>query len=37
MNTDRHYIGFELDKKYFDIACKRVDEAKEKKLNTHVS
>lgn len=27
VNTKRHYIGFELDPKYFDIACKRLDEA----------
>lgn len=26
INTNRHYIGFELDEKYFDIACKRLDE-----------
>ena len=24
--NDRHYIGFELDPKYFDIACQRLDE-----------
>ena len=29
VNTGRHYIGFELDEKYFDIACQRLDEAKE--------
>lgn len=27
LNTGRQYIGFELDKKYFDIACQRLDEA----------
>lgn len=27
VNTNRHYIGFELDEKYFDVACKRLDEA----------
>lgn len=27
VNTNRHYIGFELDEKYFDIACQRLDEA----------
>lgn len=27
VNTNRHYIGFELDPNYFDIACKRLDEA----------
>ncbi len=26
VNTNRHYIGFELDKNYFDIACQRLDE-----------
>jgi site-specific DNA-methyltransferase (adenine-specific) len=26
VNTNRHYIGFELDEKYFDIACKRLSE-----------
>jgi DNA modification methylase len=30
INTGRHYIGFELDKQYFDAACKRVEEAKTK-------
>lgn len=33
VNTNRHYIGFELDEKYFDIACKRLDEAEEKVVN----
>ena len=26
VNTNRHYIGFELDTQYYDIACKRLDE-----------
>lgn len=26
VNTERHYIGFELDEKYFEIACQRLDE-----------
>ena len=26
VNTNRHYIGFELDPNYYDIACKRLDE-----------
>lgn len=26
VNTNRHYIGFELDPHYFEIACKRLDE-----------
>ena len=30
VNTNRHYIGFELDEKYFDIACQRLDEAENK-------
>lgn len=25
--TNRHYIGFEKEEKYFDICCKRIDEA----------
>ena len=28
VNTNRHYIGFELDPQYYDIACKRLDEVK---------
>jgi len=27
INTNRKYIGFELDKSYFDIANKRIEEA----------
>ena len=26
VNMNRHYIGFELDEEYFDIACQRLDE-----------
>ena len=26
VKTGRHYIGFELDEKYYDVACKRLDE-----------
>ena len=26
VNTNRHYIGFEKESKYFDIACTRLDE-----------
>lgn len=26
VNTNRHYIGFELDPQYYDIACKRLEE-----------
>jgi DNA modification methylase len=28
MNTKRKYIGFELDKEYFDVAEKRIKEHK---------
>jgi site-specific DNA-methyltransferase (adenine-specific) len=27
VNTNRHYIGYELSEEYFDIACKRLDDA----------
>ena len=30
VNTGRHYVGFELDPGYYDIACKRLDEAEGK-------
>ena len=33
VNTNRHYIGFELDEKYFQIACDRLDEV-EKAMKT---
>lgn len=26
VNTNRHYIGYEIDENYFDIACQRLDE-----------
>ena len=29
MNTGRNFIGFEMDKGYYDIACKRIEEAKD--------
>lgn len=29
VNTNRHYIGFELDPQYYDIACKRLDEVED--------
>ena len=32
VNTGRHYIGFEKEPKYFDIVCKRLDEAEAKTL-----
>ena len=28
MNTQRNFIGFEMDKGYYDIACKRINEHK---------
>ena len=31
INTNRHYIGFELDPHYFEIAQKRIEEAKKAK------
>lgn len=37
VNTGRHYIGFELDPGYFDIACKRLDEAEGKVGEQHVA
>lgn len=30
VETNRHYIGFEIDQNYFDIACKRLDEVESK-------
>ena len=30
INTNRHFIGFEIDKEYFDIAEKRINNAKSK-------
>ena len=30
INLNRHYIGCELEKKYYDIALKRIEEAKQK-------
>ena len=32
VNTNRHYIGFELDKKYFNIANERIQEAMQNKI-----
>lgn len=29
MNTGRNFIGFEMDKRYYDIACKRIEEHEE--------
>jgi site-specific DNA-methyltransferase (adenine-specific) len=33
INTNRHYIGYELDEKYFEVAQKRIEEAKTRKKN----
>ena len=30
VNTNRHFIGIELDEGYFDIAKKRIEEAQER-------
>ena len=32
VNTNRHYIGFELDQQYYDIACKRLEEVGEDRI-----
>lgn len=32
-NTNRHHIGYELDEKYFEVAQKRIEEAKTRKEN----
>ena len=32
LNTNRNFIGFELDEEYFDIALKRIEEASVKKV-----
>lgn len=29
MRENRHFIGFELEKKYYDIACKRIEEERQ--------
>ena len=29
MGTKRNFIGFEMDKSYYDIACKRIEDHKE--------
>ncbi len=33
VNTNRHYIGFEIDQNYFDIAKQRIQEAKNNSIN----
>ena len=33
INTNRRYIGFEVDKEYFDIANERIEQAKINKIN----
>ena len=37
INLDRRYVGFEISKKYYDIANKRVDKVWSKKLTTEKS
>ena len=32
MNTQRNFIGFEMDKGYYDIACKRIEDHKEEHI-----
>ena len=34
VNTNRHYIGFEISSKYFQIACDRLNEAESKVMTT---
>lgn len=36
VNTNRHYIGFELDEKYYGVACERLDAAESAILNGKV-
>ncbi|MDY3297715.1 site-specific DNA-methyltransferase, partial [Selenomonas sp.] len=31
INTNRHFLGFELEKEYFELACKRIANAKTEK------
>lgn len=31
INTNRHFLGFELEKEYFELACKRIANAKAEK------
>ena len=33
----RNFIGIEIDKKYFDIAKKRIDDAKEEEPDTNTN
>lgn len=37
VNMNRHYIGFELDPGYFDIACNRLDEVERAKNHNRVA
>lgn len=37
VSTNRHYIGFELEPKYFDIACNRLDDAERERENNNLS
>jgi site-specific DNA-methyltransferase (adenine-specific) len=36
VNTERNFIGIELDQGYFDIAVKRINEAKKEKQNERI-
>ena len=36
VNTNRNFIGIELEKKYFDIASDRIKEVVENKRNNNV-
>lgn len=34
LNTNRNYIGFELDEKYYNLACERIKKHKENLIET---
>lgn len=37
VNTNRNFIGIELDQGYFDIACKRIEDAQRQTTKTEQS
>jgi len=37
LNANRRFIGIEKDAKYFDIACKRIEEAAKAKCDLFVA